>query len=102
MVLLVGAGVGGIESAGKLNAKKLRARAESAEVAARIEASTKEFFSHQFTQRPAFVVEDDIGDKAVFSGLVCLEPLAAALEAMLADTATYASYQTQFGRPPAA
>ena len=102
MVLLGGAGVGGIEGAGKLNAKKLRARAESADVAAHIEASTQEFFCHQITQRPAFILENDIGDKAIFSGLVRLEPLAATLEAMLADTAAYASYQAHFGDPPAA
>src|SRR5471032_1782892 len=34
----------------KLNAKKLRAAAESAEVAARIDASTQEFFAHQINQ----------------------------------------------------
>ena len=84
----------------KLNAKKLRAAAESEAVAARIEASTKEFFAHQITQRPAYVIEDAIGDKAVFSGLVKIEPLAATLDAMLADTAAYASYQAHFGGPP--
>ena len=85
----------------KLNAKKLRAAAESAAVSARIEASTKEFSAHQITQRPAFVLEDSIGDKAVFSGLVKIEPLAAAIDAMLADVAAYASYHAHFGGPPA-
>ena len=85
----------------KLNAKKLRAAADSAAVAASIEASTKEFFAHQITQRPAFVLEDEIGDKAVFSGLVKIEPLAATIDAMLADVAAYASYKTHFGGPPA-
>jgi len=85
----------------KLAAKKLRAAAESAVVAARIDASTKEFFAHQISQRPAFVLTDDIGDKAVFSGLVKLEPLAATIDAMLADTDAYASYQAHFGGPPA-
>lgn len=84
----------------KLTAKKLRERAESAEVAARIEASTKEFFAHQITQRPAFVIEDSIGDKAVFAGLVKLEPLVAAIDTMLADVAAYASYRAHFGSPP--
>lgn len=85
----------------KLAPRELRARAESAEVAARIEASTREFIAHQVTQRPTFVLEDDIGDKAVFSGLVTLEPLAATIEAMLADSAAYASFQAHFGTPPA-
>ena len=85
----------------KLDAKKLRAAAESAAVAARIEASTKEFFAHQITQRPAYVLEDAIGDKAVFSGLVKIEPLAATIDAMLADVAAYTSYKAHFGGPPA-
>src|SRR5687768_14762640 len=58
----------------KLNAKKLRAAAESKSVRARVDASTQEFFAHQITQRPSFVLTDAIGDKAVFSGLVRLEP----------------------------
>ncbi len=86
----------------KLNARKLRARAESPDLAARIDASTREFLAHQITQRPAFVLEDVIGDKAVFSGVVRIEPLAATLDAMLADTAAYASFQAHFGGPPAA
>lgn len=85
----------------KLNAKKLRAAAESEKVAARIESSTQEFFAHQINQRPAFVIEDSIGDKAVFSGLTRIEPLAATIDAMLGDVAAYASYKVHFGGPPA-
>ena len=81
---------------------KLRARAESPEVQARVDASTAEFHAHQITQRPAFVLTDVIGDKAVFSGLVRVEPLAAAVEAMLADTAAYAAHAAHFGNPPTA
>ncbi len=83
-----------------LDRAKLRARAESPEVKARVEASTAEFHAHQITQRPAFVLTDAIGDKAVFSGLVRAEPIAAAIEAMLADTAAYAVHAAHFGQPP--
>lgn len=83
-----------------LNAKKLRARAESAAVRARADASTAEFFSHQITQRPAFVIEDAIGDKAVFSGVMALAPLAATIEAMLSDTAAYAAHAAHHGAVP--
>lgn len=86
----------------KMPAKKLRAAAESAAVRARVEASTKEFFAHQINQRPAFVLTDAIGDKAVFSGLVRLEPLVATIDAMLADTAAYAAHKAHHGSPPAA
>lgn len=85
----------------KIPAKKLRAAAESGAVAARIAASTKEFLSHQVSQRPTFILVDDIGDKAVFSGLTKFEPIAATIDAMLADVAAYASYKAHFGGPPA-
>lgn len=84
-----------------LNAKKLRAKAESAGIDAIIKASTAEFSAHQINQRPAFILTDDIGDKAVFSGLVRIEPLAATIDAMLADTAAYAAHKAHFGGPPA-
>jgi len=85
-----------------LDPAALRARAESAEVKARVGASTAAFHAHQITQRPAFVLTDVIGDKAVFSGLVRAEPVAAAVEAMLADCAGYAAHAAHFGAPPKA
>jgi predicted DsbA family dithiol-disulfide isomerase len=81
---------------------KLRARAESAEVAARIQASTAEFFAHQIDQRPAFILTSEIGDKAVFSGMVKIEPLAATIESMLSDLAGYAAHKAHYGGPPKA
>lgn len=87
--------------AAKLDAKKLRQAAESAAVRARLEASTAEFLAHQINQRPAFVLTDAIGDKAVFSGLVRLEPLVATIDAMIADTAAYAAHRAHHGEPPA-
>ncbi len=86
----------------KLPAAKLRAAATSAAVRSRVDASTQAFHAHQITQRPAFVLTDAIGDKAVFSGLVRIEPLAATIDAMLADTAGYASFAAHFGGPPKA
>lgn len=87
--------------AGNINAGKLRAAAESKAVKARVDASTAEFFSHQINQRPAFIITDAIGDKAVFSGLVRLAPLAATIDAMLTDSAAYAAHAAHHGKPPA-
>lgn len=86
--------------AAKLPARKLKAAAQSAEVAKRVAVSTAEFHSHRITQRPAFILENKIGDKAVFSGLVRIEPLAAAIDAMLSDAAAYAAHQAHHGPPP--
>jgi predicted DsbA family dithiol-disulfide isomerase len=83
-----------------IEAAKLRAQATSPEVQERVRVSTAEFHALQITQRPAFLLEDQIGDRAVFSGLVGLAPLAAALDAMLADTAAYATHAAHFGAPP--
>lgn len=85
----------------KLDTMKLRMQAESPEVRARVDASTREFHTHQVNQRPAFVLQDEIGDKAVFSGLVRLEPLVATIEAMLSDTAAYAAHAAHHGSVPA-
>ena len=85
----------------KLNAKKLRAAADSPAVRARVAASSKEFSAHQINQRPAFVLESGIGDKAVFSGVVRIEPFTATIDAMLADVAAYAAHKAHFGGPPA-
>ncbi len=75
-------------------------RAQSAEVAARTAESTAEFNALQVSQRPTFLLENDIGDRATFSGLVRVEPIAAAVEAMLADAVAYASYSAHHGSPP--
>jgi predicted DsbA family dithiol-disulfide isomerase len=88
-------------AAAGLDAAALRQRANTPEIEARVRASTAEFHALQVTQRPAFLLENNIGDRAVFSGLVSAAPLAAALEALLHDAAAYASFAAHFGPPPA-
>lgn len=83
----------------QLDPSKLRALAESPSIQQRVHVSTAEFHSLKINQRPAFLLEDGIGDRAVFSGLVALEPLAATIDSMLADTAAYASYAAHHGPP---
>jgi predicted DsbA family dithiol-disulfide isomerase len=87
-------------AAGKLDPARLRARAESSEIRARVEASTAEFLAYRVSQRPSFLIEDAIGDKAMVSGLVRLEPLVALIEAMISDTAAYAAHAAHHGTPP--
>ena len=87
--------------AAKLNKTKLLARAKSAAVAACVKKSSDEFSALQVSQRPTFLIESAIGDRAVFSGIVRVEPLAAAIDALLADQAGYDSYKAHFGGPPA-
>jgi len=87
--------------AGEIDPGKLLECARSAEIEQRIRASTAEFHALQVTQRPAFVIDTEIGDRAVFSGIVTLEPLATTLDSMLHDAAAYATHKAHFGDPPA-
>ncbi len=86
--------------AAKLNKTKLLAKARSKEIEKRVRSSTAAFHALQVTQRPAFVLASNIGDRAVFSGFWRLDPLLAAIESMLADAAAYQSYKAHFGDPP--
>jgi predicted DsbA family dithiol-disulfide isomerase len=86
--------------AGGIDAGKLLGHARSPEIEQRVRASTAEFRGLQLTQRPAFVFDTEIGDRAVFSGIVRLEPLAATIESMLDDAAAYAAHKAHFGEPP--
>ena len=87
--------------AGNIDRKKLLELARSCEIEKRVRASTAEFHALQITQRPAFLIDTEIGDRAVFSGVVKLEPLTATLDSMLDDAAAYAAHKAHFGDPPA-
>ena len=91
----VGAQAGGLDQA------KLIERARSPEIESRVRASTAQFHSFQVTQRPTFVIDSDIGDRAIFSGFATLPPLAATLDAMLEDISAYEAHAAHFGAPPA-
>lgn len=83
-----------------LDAATIESRAQSASVAERVQESTATFHAHQVTQRPTFILENSIGDKTVISGTVEAAPIAAAIDAMLADAAAYAAHRTHFGEVP--
>ncbi len=87
-------------AAGGLDEKQLLQLARSPEIEKLARRTTAEFHALQVTQRPTFVMESTIGDRAVFSGFWRLDPLVAAIESMLADAAAYASWKAHFGNPP--
>ena len=88
-------------AAAGLDASALLEKAKTPEVEARARATTAEFHSLKVNQRPTFLLENRIGDRAVFSGLATAAPLAAAIDAMLNDAAAYAAHAAHFGPPPA-
>ncbi len=85
-----------------LEKAKLLERARSPEIEQRIRQSTAEFHKLQVDQRPTFVIDTEIGDRALFAGFARAEPIAAALDAMLDDAAAYAAHAAHFGSPPPA
>lgn len=88
-------------AAAGLDQGKLVARAQSGEIKQRVESSGREFDALQVNQRPTFLIQNAIGDRAVFSGIVKLEPLAAAIDALFADEEAYTSWKAHFGDVPA-
>ncbi|HAV62323.1 MAG TPA: disulfide bond formation protein DsbA [Verrucomicrobiales bacterium] len=86
--------------AGDLAVEELRKLAGSPAIEQRVRQSTAAFHALKVNQRPAFLLESDIGDRAVFSGLVVAGPLTATLDAMLHDSAAYRSHRAHFGAPP--
>jgi len=84
-----------------LDEATLLAKARSAEIEKRVRSATAAFHALQVIQRPTFVLDSNIGDRAVFSGFWRLDPLVAAIESMLADAVAYKSWKVHFGDPPA-
>ena len=89
----------GAQAAGLPNEQLLK-RARSSEIEKRLRDSTAEFHQMQVTQRPTFLIESDIGDRAVFSGFAKIEPIAVTLDAMLEDIDAYEVHAARFGQPP--
>jgi predicted DsbA family dithiol-disulfide isomerase len=83
-----------------LEENALLAKARLPEVEKRVRASTAAFHSLQVTQRPTFVIDSNIEDRAVYSGCWRAEPLIAIIDAMLADAGFYAAWKTHIGDPP--
>ena len=79
---------------------QLLERAQSSEIEKRIRETTAEFHQLQVTQRPTFLIDTEIGDRAVFSGFAKLVPIAATLDAMLDDAVAYKAHAAHFGQPP--
>jgi predicted DsbA family dithiol-disulfide isomerase len=87
-------------TAAKIDKVKLLQAAQSPAVEKRIRESTAEFHAMQITQRPSFVIDTEIADRAIFSGVVRLEPIAATIDSMLEDVEFYAAYKAHHGDPP--
>ena len=91
----IGARASGLDKA------KLVDRAKSPEIEKRIRQSTADWQALKVMQRPTFLIDTEIGDRAIFSGVIRLEPIAATLDSMIDDAVAYAAHAAHFGAPPA-
>lgn len=89
-------------AASAIDSDHLQARAQSPETEAIVRQSTERFAGFKMTQRPSFLVESDIGDRAVLSGTWRADPLAAVIDSFLDDSHAYAVHRAHFGSPPPA
>src|SRR5919198_6657983 len=87
--------------AANINATDLLERARSSEIEKRVRDDTATFHALQVTQRPTFVIDSEIGDRAVFSGFARVAPLVTAIDQMLDDAEAYTAFAAHFGAPPA-
>jgi len=87
--------------AGGLDPEKLLEWAKSPAIESKVRKDTADFHALQVTQRPTFVIDSEIGDRAVFSGFAKAAPVAETLESMLDDAEGYTSFAAHFGTPPA-
>ncbi len=62
-----------------------------------IRKSTARFEAYGINQRPAFILESEIEDRAIFSGIVHREPLVATIEAMIDDVKSHRSWSAHMG-----
>ncbi|MEM1221486.1 MAG: DsbA family protein [Verrucomicrobiota bacterium] len=76
----------------KFSEEAILGKASSAEVESIVRASTARFHALGINQRPAFYLESEIEDRAVFSGLIKKEPLEATIRAMLEDAKSYRAW----------
>jgi predicted DsbA family dithiol-disulfide isomerase len=83
-----------------LDPARLVERAQSPEIETRVRQSTAEFHALQVTQRPTFVIDSPIGDRAVFSGFAKVAPMAQTIDAMLDDIVGYRAHAAHFGEQP--
>lgn len=79
--------------AGGLDGAALAAKMDDPGIEARLRACAAEFDSLGATQRPTFVLRNDIGDFTVLSGNFRYEPLEACVRAMLDDEAGYRKFE---------
>lgn len=62
-----------------------------------VRVSTAKFSSYGINQRPAFHIESEIEDRALFSGIIHKAPIVAAIEAMLQDVQSYRAWSAHMG-----
>ena len=80
-----------------LNRDALRTASLDPQTRVTLEESTREFHAMGATQRPTWVIESEIGDRAMLSGTWRAAPVIAVLEAMIADVRAYRSHAAHYG-----
>ena len=105
--LRLGQGVGNLDvavaiaaEASGLNRDALRTASLDPQTRATLDASTRDFHAMGATQRPTWVVESEIGDRAMLSGTWRAAPVIAVVEATLADLRAYRSHAAHHGGVP--
>lgn len=80
-----------------LSVESLATQFDRPETALLLAQWSREFETSGVKLRPAFQLQNDIGDMVVLSGIWTREPLQTAIEALLADEESYAGFSKNIG-----
>ena len=80
----------------KLDQSLILKTAQAKETLAIARKTTQAFLDLGVTQRPTFLIESEIGDRAVISGLIQYEPIASTINAMIHDVEAYRSWHKMY------
>jgi predicted DsbA family dithiol-disulfide isomerase len=88
-------------AAGGFLEERVRDALRDPRVAQRLDAASTEFEALGADQRPTLVITNAIGDKVLLIGVYQIEPIEAALEALLHDESRYAAFAQEHAPFPA-
>ncbi len=91
-----------VAAAGGLDVAALDAALDDPRVAAALDDASDAFDDLGATVRPTFLIESDIGDHVLMSGIYRSEPIAACIDAMISDEDFYRAYHAGHGSEPPA
>ena len=89
-------------AASGLDASAIDTALDDPRVAAALQDASDAFDDLGATVRPSFLLENEVGDHVLMSGIYRSEPIAACIDAMISDEDFYRAFHAEHGSEPPA